>query len=125
MDRNAAQPSTAARGDWARRSKLRRLVSPKLERDGVSSCAPCAHNQDVPEGDAKRRPRNDWAALLARVWAIDVLECPRCQGRMQRVAWVMRPDAIKRILASVGMPADSPEPAPSRWRPQAEMFESA
>jgi hypothetical protein len=113
-------------GAWARRSKLRRLVSPKPEGDGLSaSGAPCVHELDGDEGKVKRRPRYDWAALLARVWAIDVLECPRCQGRMQRVAWVMRPDAIKKILASVGMPADSPEPSASRWPAQPELFEVA
>jgi len=34
-----------------------------------------------------RARRLDWAALLARVWEIDVLKCPRCaNGRMEVIA---------------------------------------
>jgi hypothetical protein len=33
---------------------------------------------------------------------------------MQRIAWITRPDVIRRILDAVGLPADSPEPHPAR-----------
>jgi len=35
------------------------------------------------------------------VFAIDVLECPKCASRMQRIAVIMRPDVIQAILACV------------------------
>jgi len=59
--------------------------------------------------------RRGWAELLARVFAIDVLECPKCgtQG-MQRIATITDGKALRAILHSVGLPADSPEPAPPR-----------
>ena len=118
-------------GAWARRSKLRPLIVPRREEE-ESSAADCRHGG--PGGPAKaapatnsgssprRRPRYDWASLLKRVWAIDVLACPRCQAPMQRIAWVTRRDAVRKILASVGLPADSPEPASSRWPAQDELF---
>ena len=31
-------------------------------------------------------------------------------------------DAIRKILKAVGMPADWPQPAPSRWARQEELF---
>ena len=38
-------------------------------------------------GSCWARWRNyTWAELMKRVWAIDVLECPRCFGRMRLVA---------------------------------------
>ena len=46
------------------------------------------------EGDptpAQRRHRLAWAVLLARVWAIEVTECPACGGRMKIVAAVTDP----------------------------------
>jgi hypothetical protein len=116
-------------GAWARRSKLRDLVRPLQREEEEHACNHEASHLGEPgvsavEGSRRRR-RYDWAKLLARVWSIDVLACPRCQSRMQRVAWVMRPDSIKKILTSVGMPADSPEPAPSRWPAQGELFDAA
>jgi hypothetical protein len=118
-------------GAWARRSKLRQLVAPKPEEEESSAQRThvCpggqahAHAETTTESTQRaRRPRYDWAALLKRVWAIDVLACPRCQAPMQRIAWITRPDAIRKILASVGLPVDSPEPAPSRWLAQGELF---
>ena len=54
--------------------------------------------------------------MMARVFAVDVLECPSCRSRMQRIAFITKPDAIRAFLASVGLPADSPAPAPARLR---------
>ena len=67
----------------------------------------------------------DWATLLKRCFAVDCLECARCHSRMQRIALITKPDAIRKILSSVGLPADSPRPAPSRWLVQQELFDAA
>jgi predicted deacylase len=73
-----------------------------------------------------KRKRYDWASLLARVFAVDVLTCERCgAGPMQRIAVVVRADAVRAILDSVGLAADSPEPAPARLSEQGDMFEIA
>ena len=45
---------------------------------------------------------------MKRAFEIDVLECPNCAGPMRVIACIMERDAIKTILGSVGMPADSP-----------------
>src|SRR5213076_1454547 len=50
-------------------------------------------------------PRNyAWAELMKRVWALDVLECPRCRGRMRILADIHSPDAIERILKCLDLP---------------------
>ena len=67
------------------------------------------------EGDpilAQRRHRLAWAVLLARVWAIDVTECPACGGRMKIVAAVTDPRSIGRYLKGVGLPSRAPPIAP-------------
>jgi hypothetical protein len=64
-----------------------------------------------PEGvardpaDARRAPpppaRNwTWAALMRRAFALDVLACPRCGGRLRVVATVEDPVAVRHILAT-------------------------
>jgi hypothetical protein len=55
-----------------------------------------------------------WAALMRRVLDLDVLACPRCGGRLRRIATVEDPAVVGTILAHLGLlhPADSPGPAP-------------
>ena len=76
------------------------------------------------EGDptpAQRRHRLAWAVLLARVWAIDVTECPACGGRMKIVAAVTDPCSIRRYLEGVGLPARAPPISPARPQRQQEL----
>ncbi len=55
------------------------------------------------------QPSNDcWAALMRRVFELDVLECPKCGGRMEMIAVITEQSTIKKILTSVGFPGDSP-----------------
>src|SRR5262249_34188515 len=39
-----------------------------------------------------------WAELMKRVWASDVLECPRCLGRMRMLAAIHPLDTTRKIL---------------------------
>ena len=61
-----------------------------------------------------------WAELLARTFAVDVLACPRCQGRMKLLGLVKNPAIISRTLATVGeateVPPRSPGRGPPYWR---------
>ncbi|WP_437321970.1 transposase [Sorangium sp. So ce385] len=53
------------------------------------------------------------AELLRRTFAIDVLECPACKGRMKLVAMVTEPRNIARFLSALGEPTDVPARSPS------------
>ena len=65
-----------------------------------------------------------WAELLRRVFAVDVLRCDRCGGRRRLIATVMRPSAVRAILAGAealharqraareGIPLDHLSPKP-------------
>ena len=55
------------------------------------------------------RPRNySWSQLMRRVFEIDVLECPRCGGRMRILCAIHPPDAIRKILDCLGLPSRPP-----------------
>ena len=58
---------------------------------------------------------------MARVFGIDVLECPRCKGRMTIVATVTEPKAIAAMLECLGLPARPPPLAPPSERQQGEL----
>jgi hypothetical protein len=51
--------------------------------------------------------RYDWAALLLRVFAVDVLQCSRCQGKMRLIACIEEPDAARKILEHLGLRAEA------------------
>ena len=79
--------------------------------------------EDVePEKRVRKSGYRPWAELLQRTFAVDVLTCPSCQGRMRLLAVVKNPAGIARYLAAVGelteVPGRSPPRAPPYWKSQ-------
>jgi hypothetical protein len=56
-------------------------------------------------------------ALLARTFAVDVLCCSTCGGRMKLLAMVTEPKSVTRYLAKIGEPSDVPARSPNRGPP--------
>jgi hypothetical protein len=54
-----------------------------------------------------------WAALMHRAFAVDVLACPQCGGRLRLIATVHDPAVIRKILAHLGMARSGPSPGPA------------
>ena len=92
-------------------SKLRARLVPK----------PAAPRAAVLPEEREQRPRRrayrPWAELLMRTFGLDVLACPRCEGRMRLLAMVTEPRAIARFLRALGEPTDVPPRAPARGPP--------
>ena len=65
-----------------------------------------------------------WAEMMKRVFEIEVLECPRCLGRMRIVAAIHPPDATRKILDCLGLPSRAPPVAPAscKYLAQPEWF---
>ena len=55
-----------------------------------------------------------WAALLSRVFKVDVLKCEHCGGRMTVLAFLSERAVVKKILEHLGLPATGPPKAPAR-----------
>ena len=51
---------------------------------------------------------------MARIFALDVLECPRCGGRMRILAAIEDPSVARKILDCLGLPSRLPPVAPAR-----------
>ncbi len=64
--------------------------------------------------DASRARRLAWAERMKRVFAIDVLECPRCRGPMRILAAIHPPDTTSAILACLGLSVRAPPLSPVR-----------
>jgi len=84
----------------------------------------------VPDGPREIDPsglprlgRLPWAVLLKRVFLVDVLECPKCRGRMKILAALTVPASVRHILASLGLPSEAPRLRAARPPPQKEFGE--
>jgi hypothetical protein len=54
------------------------------------------------------------------VWKLDVLECPRCKGRMRVIAALSDSAVVAKVLAHLDLPTTLPQPAPARAPPSFE-----
>jgi hypothetical protein len=100
-------------GVLASASKLRPRILPeppeeRLVREGVEG------EQRHPRRRCRYRP---WAELMMRTFAVDVLCCPRCSGRLRLVALMTEPKEIGRYLRALGEPTEVPQRSPARGPP--------
>jgi hypothetical protein len=49
-------------------------------------------------------------ALMHRAFALDVLACPQCGGRLRLIATLHDPAVIRKLLAHLGMARSGPSP---------------
>ena len=99
-------------GVFAPNSKWRKEVVPKSVAV-VSDCHNNANDEGACHHGHSRRLLG-FAKLMQRVFEIDVLQCPKCKGRMQRIAFITERSVIRKMLRASSLPADSPVIAPAR-----------
>jgi len=68
---------------------------------------------DPPPDRPPTRTRVPWAELLRKVFAVDVLDCPRCHGRLELIAFISAPDVARRILDHLELDSQGPPIAPA------------
>lgn len=93
--------------------------APRLTTDEACAIPP----PRVPASVLARRL--DWAALLERVFALDVLRCTACGGQRQVIAFLSEPSVVTRILRHLDLPTVPPPRAPARAPPQAQLSDGA
>ena len=74
--------------------------------------------RSVPHAPSKRRRgetrRYPWAELLRRVFELDVLVCPHCQGPRRLLAAIHDSASIEKVLRAMELPHEAPVLAPAR-----------
>jgi hypothetical protein len=68
-------------------------------KDAGEGAVPGAATAPAPRGSPEARRRSAWARVLAKVFEVDPLLCPRCGARLRVVAWITDRAVIDRILA--------------------------
>ena len=59
-------------------------------------------------------PRVDWATLMRRSFAVDVLQCPTCGGRLRVRGEITEPTLVRQVLERLGVPSEAPPVARAR-----------
>jgi hypothetical protein len=92
---------------------------------GPGSRRPVARGEprELDASGMPRLGRLPWAVLLKRVFLVDVLDCPKCNGRMRILAAVTAPASIRRVLDHLGLPSEAPRPRAARPPPQLDLAE--
>ena len=60
----------------------------------------------------RRVARYAWALLLARIYEVFPLVCPRCGGEMRIIAFITNAAAVREILTHLGEDESQPQSAP-------------
>jgi len=89
---------------YAPHSKYRAKIVPQKKEKSPN---------EVPE-----HRRKTWAQLLSHSFAVDVLKCDQCAGKMEPIAIIVDPAIIKRILNHLGLPSEAPFRSLPRAPPQ-------
>ena len=104
-------------------AKEREKVVPGTRPVKFGRPAASGEPREIGPSDIPRFGRLQWAVLLKRVFLVDVLECPKCKGRMKILAAVTAPASVRRVLESLGLPSEAPRLRPARPPPQMELGE--
>jgi hypothetical protein len=96
-------------GVFGANSKIRKLIVPEVKEKKEGEGAP---------------NKKKWAELLKRSFAIDILQCSACNGKMRVIATIKDPLVIRKILEHLGLPFEPPKRMPPRAPPQMEMYSS-
>src|SRR6266704_3652857 len=83
------------------------------EPTALAPLAPLAAGAEGIEAKSGSRAWS-WAALMHRAFAVDVLACPHCGGRLRLIATLHDPAVIRKLLAHLGMARSGPSAGPVR-----------
>jgi hypothetical protein len=72
-------------------------------------------NADRDQSPDARALRRRWAEMIKRVFEVDPLVCPRCQGEMRIVAFIVDPKVVDRILRHLRARDDHRERGPPEF----------
>jgi hypothetical protein len=77
----------------------------KGNQDGLIPCI-------LEPEDNLKEYRKNWARLIQKIYEVDPLTCPKCQGQMRIISFIEGQEVIKKILKSLGLWLVKKKPSP-------------
>jgi hypothetical protein len=74
-----------------------------VSRESTVSSSPSSRQQEknpfiIVEDECPRFPRRGWAEMIKKVFEVDPLTCPQCQGKMCIIAFITDYAVVDRII---------------------------
>ena len=94
--------SSRSRGTWSRKPHLARLAPAGWQKDhqGQPALRLGTPSQDtLDQSVSAKESRSAWARLLAKVYELDVIACPKCASRIEVIAVILDPAEIRKIIS--------------------------
>ena len=95
-------------------------AEPANMSEGAPGVVPLGHAMPpTPESaPPKRSPAHYlWAVLIARIYEVFPLLCPKCGGQMRLIAFITHSADIRQILEHIGVDSEPPHISPARGPP--------
>jgi hypothetical protein len=95
-------------------------TEPAATGASVPGVVPLGHaNPPTPEpAPPKRSPAQYlWAVLIARIYEVFPLLCPKCGGQMRLITFITEGTQIRKILDHIGVDSEPPQISPARGPP--------
>ena len=90
----------------------------KRKKDSQDCLIPCILEPD----EDSRVYRQNWARLIQKIYEVDPLTCPKCQGRMRIISSIDDQEVVKKILKHVGLWLVKSKPPPRANSPPSEHY---
>jgi hypothetical protein len=84
----------------------------KAGTDGIIPCLLQPEKTDI-------QFRKTWSRLIQKIYEVDPLTCPRCQGKMRVIAFIEDPEVVKKILKHLDLWEFKQPPRPIAHAPPA------
>jgi hypothetical protein len=108
-------------------SKEPRLARPDLQgiigRADQKPCQALPTRLGILMDQEEKSPRKisfGWAKLIARIYEVLPLVCPRCKEEMKIISFIEDKETIEKMLTCLNEPIEPPRIAPARGPPEME-----
>ncbi|MGB7296152.1 MAG: transposase [Candidatus Aminicenantales bacterium] len=81
-------------------------------RGKVRKAQPDKHPFILIEEESPRIPRRGWAEMIRKVYEVNPMACPRCQGEMHIIAFLTDYAVVDRIIAHLKLTFVAERPPP-------------
>jgi hypothetical protein len=106
------------------RAAVTALAADKVEASQSTAMTEAVQATELGATDEpahRKAARYVWALLLARIYEVFPLVCPKCGGDMRIIAFINEGPVIREILGHLGEPTSAPRLAPARGPPLWEL----
>ncbi len=85
----------------------------RRQKEDQDALIPCIIEQE----ENSKEYRKNWARLIQKIYEVDPLTCPKCQGRMRIISFIDDKEVIEKILKYLGIWLVKKKPQPNANAP--------